>query len=282
MSDPFDEQKRQVAALYSRAAPEYGRVGPDWFSRLGRRVVELIGIGVGAQALDVAAGRGASLFAAAEKVGHAGHVTGIDLAQRMVEETNADIHSRGLQHATMLQMDAERLEFPSGIFDYVLCGFALFWFPNVERALAEFLRVLRPRGKLGVTVARDTDELSRWYGQHITAYHDRYDFPLSPLAESRHLDLSAIAALLARAGYCDVREIVENEDVVYVDEQEWWASRWSHGPRYSLEQMPSQVAEQFKAEVFAKLASVKRPDGVHEALQVSYIFGSKPALTVAD
>lgn len=96
---------------------------------------------------------------------------GIDLVPGMVQETTAEIKRRNLSHVTMLLMDAERLMFPDACFDYVLCGFAIFLFPHLEQAWSEFFRVLRPGGKMGVTVAQDLDALSHWFGERITAYH---------------------------------------------------------------------------------------------------------------
>ena len=59
-----------------------------------------------------------------------------------------------------------------------ILAFAIFLFPHLEQALSEFFRVLRPGGMLAITVARDLDALSHWYGEHITEYSRRYSFPL--------------------------------------------------------------------------------------------------------
>src|SRR5215467_8227718 len=105
MADKMDAAKAEVAALYSLVAPMYGTVGPAVFAHFGRGLVEMMGISTGARVLDVAAGRGAILFPAAEKAGAAGRVTGIDLAGKMVQGTAADIERRGLKQAIMLLMD---------------------------------------------------------------------------------------------------------------------------------------------------------------------------------
>ena len=112
-----------------------------------------------------------------EAVGPQGQVMGIDLVPGMVQETTAEIKRRNLSHVTMLLMEAERLLFPDACFDDVLCGFAIFLVPHVEQALSEFFRVLRPGGKMGVTVAQDLDALSHWFGERIPAYRQRYQFP---------------------------------------------------------------------------------------------------------
>lgn len=273
-TDDMDAAKAEVAALYSLVAPTYGTVGPPVFAHFGRRLVELMGLSTGARVLDVAAGRGAILFPAAEKVGASGHVTGIDLAGKMVQETAADIERWGLMQATMLHMDAERLAFPGASFDYVLCGFAIFFFPDLERALSEFYRVLRPGGRVGVTFGRYRDELARWYEELIVSYHNRYQFQVSPSA-GRSRDLEEIKSLLSGAGFIDVRDTYEETEFIYANEEEWWGARWTHGPRFSLERMPPDILDKFKAEVFSGFERFKQPDGFHEIWGTCYVMGTK-------
>jgi ubiquinone/menaquinone biosynthesis C-methylase UbiE len=112
--------------------------------------VDIAAIASGNRVLDVASGRGAVLFPAAEKVGASGDVVGIDLAEEMVGATNEDAARLGLRVRVKL-MDAEHLDFPDAAFDRVLCGFGIMFFPNQERALREFHRVLHPGGQLAVS-----------------------------------------------------------------------------------------------------------------------------------
>ena len=72
--------KQTVADLYNRVSSFYCGVGPNFFKHCGKRMVELVGIPSGARVLDVASGRGARLFPAAQASGEQGFVVGIDLA----------------------------------------------------------------------------------------------------------------------------------------------------------------------------------------------------------
>ena len=265
--------KSNIAALYSRVAPRYGQVGPQRFAYVGRRLVERLGIGEGARVLDVAAGRGANLFPAAEKAASSGRVIGIDLSEGMVQETTAEIRRSDVQNAAMMQMDAERLAFDDASFDYVLCGFAIFLFPHLEQALAGFHRVLRPGGKLGISVARNPDALSQWYGQHITDYAARYQLPLN--VGGNRLDYAELPSRLTQAGFTDVQVLQEQTTFVYASPQEWWDEKWTHGTRYSLEHMTPEVLEQFRSEVFARLAQELQPDGIHEEWQIEYLIAMR-------
>ncbi len=263
--------KSNIAALYSRVAPQYGQVGPERFAYVGRRLVERLGIGEGAQVLDVAAGRGANVFPAAEKAGSSGRVIGIDLSEGMVRETTAEIQRRNIQNAVMMQMDAEHPAFDDASFDYVLCGFAIFLFPHLEQTLAGFHRVLRPGGKLGISMARNPDALSQWYGQHITDYAARYHLPLN--VGGNGLDYAELPSLLTQTGFTDVQVILEQTTFVYASVQEWWDEKWTHGTRYSLEHMPPEVLEQFRSEVFARLAQEMQADGISEEWQILFHIG---------
>ncbi|HEV2474011.1 MAG TPA: class I SAM-dependent methyltransferase [Chthonomonadales bacterium] len=265
--------KANIAALYSRAAPLYGQVGPGRFAYVGRGLVERLGIGEGAQVLDVAAGRGANLFPAAEKVGPRGQVTGIDLSEGMVRETADEIARRDVRNAAVMQMDAEQLTFDDASFDYILCGFAIFFFPHLGRALAGFHRVLRPGGKLGISVANDRDPLSQWYGKHVTEYATHYHIPMRVGRGS--LDFDEIPAHLVRAGFTKTELMREQADLPYASAQEWWDEKWTHGTRYALEHMTPEVLAQFKDEVFVRLAEEQQAGGIREVLQIQYHIATK-------
>lgn len=272
----LNQHKAEVADFYTRVAPDYDHVGPAVFTYFGQRMVELAGIEPGARVLDIATGRGANLFVAAERVGASGYVVGIDLAEGMVRETSAAIEHRGVSNASVMYMDAEQLTFADATFDYALCNFAIFWFPHQEQALAEFLRVLRPGGTFGVTLPGGNDERWRWYYDVMHEYFQRYQIELPPLGGERPQAWENFAQRLAQAGFEQLRSVPVESEMVYVDEEEWWAAKWMHGERYPLENMPPEMLTNFKAEIFARMAPLKQADGFHERWRVVCAFGNKP------
>lgn len=269
----MDDPKPNIAGLYNRVAPAYGQVGPDTFAYAGRRLAEHLGIAEGAKVLDVGVGRGANLFAAADKVGPHGQVIGIDLAEQMVRETAEEIERRHIPQASTLLMDAEQLSFPSQSFDAVLCGFAIFLFPRLEQALSEFFRVLGHGGKIGITGAHIPDALERWYGERLTEYHEKYHFPLN--AGGNLLDYAELPIYLTQAGFVDVLVLRESAEFVYAGAQQWWNAKWTHGTRYSLEHMAPEVLAQFKTDVFARLQEEQQPDGIHERWDFQFFLGTR-------
>lgn len=145
---PSEETKAALAGLFTRAAATYGEVGPGYF---GQGLIARMRLAPGMHVLDVACGRGAALFPAADAVGSAGWVTGIDLSDGIVTATNGEIAQRGVHNASAQVMDAEQLAFPDGAFDAVSCALALFFMPHRAAALAEFHSVLRADGRVGIS-----------------------------------------------------------------------------------------------------------------------------------
>lgn len=72
-------RKRRVAALYTQVAADYAELGPPLFAHAGGRLVEIAGVAPADRVLDVATGRGAVLFPAAERIGPSGQVVGMTL-----------------------------------------------------------------------------------------------------------------------------------------------------------------------------------------------------------
>src|SRR4026207_2394101 len=118
MESDSQNKKDILQGVFTRSASSYERI--RYFPIFGQWLVETAQIPKGSQVLDVACGRGAVLFPAAERVGPSGHVIGIDLADGMAHETQREIERRELNQAEARQMDAEHLTFPDASFDFVI------------------------------------------------------------------------------------------------------------------------------------------------------------------
>jgi ubiquinone/menaquinone biosynthesis C-methylase UbiE len=100
----------------------------------------------GLSVLDVGCGQGIDVceFALA-----GAQVTGIDLTPRHVELAQAHVAEAGVE-AEILQGDAEELPFDDASFDRATSNGVLHHTPDIEAALREIGRVLRPGGKATV------------------------------------------------------------------------------------------------------------------------------------
>lgn len=262
--------KNQLAQSWSHIAPDFDQIGPPFFARSGQRLVELAGIGKGSRVLDVAAGRGAILFPAAEKVGGNGRITAIDLSPGMLKNTAADPRTAGLP-ISLARMDAERLAFTGSTFDIVLCGHAIFYFPQ---AVHEFYRVLRPGGQVGLTIiAEGTFD---WLWQLFTVYLPPENPPGA--GEPAINTLNGLHRLLHQARLEQIRVWEETAVFIYPDEETWWANLWAMGTRDTLETMSLAARRHIKTDLFQTLQDFKQPDGIHIQIQTIFALARKPEM----
>src|SRR5260221_1493482 len=120
--------------------------GTELTQRLGR----MLNLEPRNRVLDVATGRGTSAVTLAARFGC--EVIGLDYSRRNIEAAKRDASERGLSKTvTFYCGDAERLPFADGSFDAIVCECALCTFPNKQSAAAEFARVLRLGGRIGLS-----------------------------------------------------------------------------------------------------------------------------------
>jgi len=137
----------QVAQAYSRWAPVYDLVFGGVFAR-GRLAAVEVAERIGGRVLEVGVGTGLSL----PSYGRRTRVTGIDISEGMLEKARIRVRRHGLTNVEDIAVgDAEKLAFPDNIFDVVVAQYVVTAIPDPERALDEFVRVLRPGGEIVIT-----------------------------------------------------------------------------------------------------------------------------------
>lgn len=122
------------------------------FAEATERMLEAAGLVPGNHILDVAAGTGDQSILAARRVGPDGSILATDLSADMLGIAARVAQQEGLTNITTRVMDAEHLDLEDNAFDAVICRLALMLIPNVQQALKEIRRVLKPGGKLAALV----------------------------------------------------------------------------------------------------------------------------------
>jgi SAM-dependent methyltransferase len=102
--------------------------------------------------LDLAAGTGDLGFKAARIVGDEGLLISTDFSTDMVDVARRRAAELGVENVEFRVMDAERMDLEDDAVDGVLCQSGYMLMADVEQALAETRRVLRPRGRLALSV----------------------------------------------------------------------------------------------------------------------------------
>jgi demethylmenaquinone methyltransferase/2-methoxy-6-polyprenyl-1,4-benzoquinol methylase len=145
--DADAKRHRYVIDLFNQTAQHYNTVEALFLNGglLYRRVsLRFAGLRRGMHVLDVAIGTAAVARGAARIVGSEGRVFGVDPSHGMLGQARRNFHgplTRGV---------AEALPFASDRFDFVTMGIALRHVSDLVATFREYLRVLRPGGRLWI------------------------------------------------------------------------------------------------------------------------------------
>jgi SAM-dependent methyltransferase len=134
----------ESAEMYPRILRWLEPYGFDLLARLDPKVREKV--------LDIATGPGEPALTIARMVGPEGDVQGIDLSEKMIEHATRAAKERRIPNVKFRLMDAEDLDFPDDMFDLATSRFGFQIFTKPESVATEAHRVLKPRGRIGVTV----------------------------------------------------------------------------------------------------------------------------------
>ncbi len=143
----LEMERKQVAGAYGKWAPVYDLVFGPVFRR-GRLAAVEAAERIGGRILEVGVGTGLSL----PSYGRANQLVGIDISEPMLDKARLRVKREGLDHVESIAvMDAEQLDYPDGSFDVVVAQYVVTAIPDPERALDEFVRVVRPGGEIILT-----------------------------------------------------------------------------------------------------------------------------------
>jgi demethylmenaquinone methyltransferase / 2-methoxy-6-polyprenyl-1,4-benzoquinol methylase len=161
-----------VESMFDRIAPVYDAMNHAMTAGLDRRWRRLTAEAVvspGDRVLDACCGTGDLALASRRLLG-SGKVTGLDFSEAMLERAR-----RKSAEIEWIRGDLLRLPFQDGAFDVVTVGFGVRNVEDLDRALRELRRVLKPGGRLAIL------EIVRPHGPLALFYRAWFD-GLVPLA----------------------------------------------------------------------------------------------------
>lgn len=266
--------KQAVAALFTRTSADHDPPAAPLFADFGRRLVDWLGPAPGQRVLDVAAGSGATLLPAAQRIGPTGHVLGIDIAPGMIERLGAAIAAREITNAGAMLADAEDIPLDGGSVDVVICAFGLFFFPVPSRALAESWRVLRPGGVVGIsTFSRAGSDSIDSIWQVVARF-----LPPPPPAEdgSRFHRPRQLRAALAAAGFEDIVIEASPYELVLGDSDALLAWLRSMEFRDYVDRMDGATLDRFLHSIAEQHADSHHGQGVRLRMDALFTRAVKP------
>lgn len=145
-------QRRLQRYGWDLASNEYDPLWEEQLAPARTGVLTVASLAPGERVLDLACGTGLVTLNAARSVGARGSVLGTDISGQMIEIARQRALEQQLSNVTFQRMDAETLDLPDATFDVVLCSLGLMYLPDSKHAVREWLRVLKPGGRLAIAV----------------------------------------------------------------------------------------------------------------------------------
>src|SRR3954468_21134675 len=150
-ADEIREGQRAAWAGLAAGGEKWDAVIMDQLRPVGAAMIERLAVADRQQHLDIASGTGDRGLSIA-RLAPEGRVVLTDLAVEMLDVAARRASAQGLANIETQVCSADDLPFADATFDSVSVRFGYMFFPDVARATSEFVRVLKPGGRLCASV----------------------------------------------------------------------------------------------------------------------------------
>ncbi|MFB5605817.1 MAG: class I SAM-dependent methyltransferase, partial [Nitrosarchaeum sp.] len=199
------EYKQRNMTIWNEIAPRYHK---RWASvsegpfQSTSKLVQLVNVTKGNSVLDLACGTGVVIKKIRESVGNSGYVVGADASVAAIKI--AKKWNDGKSNINFINIDAEKFSF-SHEFDVITCQYALFFFPNAQKALKNIRNSLKKTGTVGISVHGHKDKVPFFsnISDAVTEFIPDYVPPGSPNLD-RFGTKSALSNEVKNAGFSKI------------------------------------------------------------------------------
>jgi SAM-dependent methyltransferase len=265
-------------AEWTERVERYARDAAPRTYPFAEALVALLPPTVGAHVLDVATGTGLVAVEAARRVGPRGSVLATDFLPAWEPFVRSTASAARVANVTFASMPAEALALPDESFDVAYCQFGLMFVPEPLRALREMRRVLRPGGRIGISVWSVPEKVGLFLIPRIVAPALP---PTTGEASPSPMSMGApglIEDMVAEAGFCDVvRHTVTIFHDIADPEIEWqqWRENFAMPDGGGLERLPAHVQQQVHDDVIAAFASFQDEDTIRVPSEAILVTASR-------
>ncbi len=228
-TEEIRDAQRQTWAGLSAGWEKWDAVIMDQLRPVGAAMIERLELADDQQHLDIASGTGEPGLSIA-RLAPRGRVVLTDLAAEMLDVAARRACADGLVNVETVVCSADDLPFGDAAFDSVSVRFGYMFFPELAAATAEFVRVLRPGGRLCSSVWI-RPEANPWTTIAMAAIASEIDLPPQVPDGPNMYRCAApgrVTALYETAGLHDVAEWEVDVELVTESAEQYWAMISEH------------------------------------------------------
>jgi len=233
----------------------------------------------GMQVLDLASGTGEPAITIASRIAPTGHVTALDLSADLLEIAAKRATARGLENVTTRQCDAHSLPFPDSGFDLCTSRFGVMFFRDIDVAVREVHRVLRPGARV-CFLAWGPFEQPYWQSMMGVVHRHVGGTLIDPDGPNpfRFSERGSLSAILNKAGFANIAE--ESKTVPWTwpgpPEEVWEQAQAVAVPfRPMLERVPQERWPEIHAEVVREVGRYSDGEKINFGASVVLASGTK-------
>jgi len=248
----MDREQRQkfVEKTFDTVAEGYDHPSLSWFDQTAAAINNVANIQQNQTVLDIACGTG-KVTTALAKHQNQPTVTAVDLSEGMLEQAKRKASYHQLNNIEFHQMAFEDMAFGEH-FDTVICSFGIFFVNEMEEALVQFSRQMKPTGQIILTTFAEgsfspfTDAFMRLYGE--------FGFEVPTPGWLRLCSDAHMNQLFSDAGLSKPQCNQYDFGYEITDPQQWWDIIWNAGYRGMVETMTVEQQEKFKQQHLVEVA----------------------------
>jgi len=267
-SDEIKDAQRAAWAKLSAGWDKWDPIIRAQLSPVGEAMIESLGITENHHHLDIASGTGEPGLSIAQLLPR-GRVVLTDLSPNMLEVAARRAASEGLANVETQVCSADDLPFEDASFDSVSVRFGYMFFPDRAKATDEFVRVLKPGGRVCSSVWI-RPEANPWTSIVMQAIATEVELPPTDPDSPNMFRCAApghVSALYKSAELHDIVEWDVNVELVTASPEQYWEAMSEHvsAAMAALESVDERTRERIgaiaidKARAFEKDGKVRVP-----------------------
>jgi SAM-dependent methyltransferase len=277
------EAQRAAWARLSAGWEKWDAIIMNQMAPVGTAMIARLDIAEDQRHLDIAAGTGEPGLTVA-RLAPRGHVVLTDLSAEMLDVAARRAHAQRIDNFETRVCSADDLPFAGGAFDSVSVRFGYMFFPDLAAATAEFVRVLRPGGRLCSSVWVNPAE-NLWTAIAMDAIAEEVALPTpDPDGPSMYRCAApgSVSALYAAAGLSDIAEWNVGIELVTRSPEEYWEIISDHVSLAvaALQQVDRATRERIANAVITAVRAYETDGEVRVPGMARCIVGTKPELAL--
>jgi ubiquinone/menaquinone biosynthesis C-methylase UbiE len=252
-----EEYKKIVEATFDDVSCRYDE--NRFFNIAASKMAELVPPAEGLKILDLSTGTGAVAIALAGRCRDA-VIEAVDLSQGMLEIAKSKARDRGITNIRFRRCDVEQMAYASASFDIVTCGYALFFYPDMEATYQAICEIIKPGG-----LFLFSSFTHQAFNPHAEMFMERLerDYKVEPSSRIRERlkTQQQIEALVATSTF-DTFDVIHEPIRYTISVADWWSLLNSAGFKSLLDQLDERQLEKFKQDHLMEIQGLSKENGI--------------------